>query len=618
MKRAMTLKTRFILTSYCSIVISVFLICIVSYVLLGNLSRKFAIQANQEAVRQKNEDISGRVNGIEVTIRDIIYNSELQKLLNERNMEEGQESKDVYGMRMAVNSSIARASSSLYMIDNIAVFAKDGSMIGSLYEFNTLKKSAEYSWFEKMDRSKGETVWLSDTIHKSRDNYGYHMTISAVKKIRSISSMDGSRMGEELGCVYFTVNLDGLLNFEQEYTGSEDRKMMVVNERYQIIGGTDDKKNGTTFKTRFLKNPVNNMYIINDDQKELFTYGKLSQNMNWYIICMVPEQSILKNFYMSILICAVISVLLLIGFLLVSLRNAESISRPVRLLEKKCELVAKGHFDIRNENSGILEIDRLFTRFKDMAEQLDNLIHKVYEAKIKEQSLIAESRQAQMQALQMQINPHFLYNTLDSINWMALMAGNEEVSEMILALGQLFRSNMNTSGIYAKVSNAVENVRLYMYLQQVRFEEGLEYQIEVEDDVKDAMILKNLIQPLVENSIKHGIEPWNIKGSVHISIKKSGDLISLAVQDNGHGIAKEQLDHLRQQWKDIDKEEEEGNTGKGSVGLRNIMRRLWLCYGSKASFVISSNKEKGTSTLINFPLEYQIVQINEDTMKKSD
>ena len=206
-----------------------------------------------------------------------------------------------------------------------------------------------------------------------------------------------------------------------------------------------------------------------------------------------------------------ISVLLLIGFLLVSLRNAESISRPVRLLEKKCELVAKGRFDIRNENSGILEIDRLFTRFKDMAEQLDNLIHKVYEAKIKEQSLIAESRQAQMQALQMQINPHFLYNTLDSINWMALMAGNEEVSEMILALGQLFRSNMNTSGIYAKVSNAVENVRLYMYLQQVRFEEGLEYQIEVEDDVKDAMILKNLIQPLVENSIKHGIEPWNIK-----------------------------------------------------------------------------------------------------------
>ena len=109
-------------------------------------------------------------------------------------------------------------------------------------------------------------------------------------------------------------SLDGLLNFEQEYTGSEDRKMMVVNERYQIIGGTDDKKNGTTFKTRFLKNPVNNMYIIDDDQKELFTYGKLSQNMNWYIICMVPEQSILKNFYMSILICAVISVLLPVSY----------------------------------------------------------------------------------------------------------------------------------------------------------------------------------------------------------------------------------------------------------------------------------------------------------------
>lgn len=124
-------------------------------------------------------------------------------------------------------------------------------MIGSLYEFNTPKKSTEYSWFEKMDRSKGETVWLSDTIHKSRDNYGYHMTISAVKKIRSISSMDGSRMGEELGCVYFTVNLDGLLNFEQEYKVNEDRKMMVVNECYQILGGTDDKKTGRLLKRGF-------------------------------------------------------------------------------------------------------------------------------------------------------------------------------------------------------------------------------------------------------------------------------------------------------------------------------------------------------------------------------
>lgn len=617
MKRAMTLKSRFILSSYCSIVVSVLLICIVSYILQGNMSRKFALQTNAEAVRQKREDINTKLNGIEVTLRDIIYSSELQKLLNNREMlqedENNQQIENAYAVRMSVNSSIARASNSLYMIDNIAVFSKDGSMIGSLYEFNTVKKAEEYGWYEKMSRSKGETVWLGNTVHMSWDNYGHHMTISAVKKIRSI--LDGSRMGTELGCVYFTVNLDGLLKFEQDYANSEDRKMFVVDGRNQIIGGTDDKKNGTLFGSEFLKDPVNNTYITYDGQKELFTYGKVAPSMNWYIICMVPDQAILKNFYMSVLICAVISVILLIGLLLVSIRNAESISRPVRLLEKKCELVAKGCFDIWEENSGIQEIDRLFTRFKDMAGQLDNLIHKVYEAKIKEQSLIAESRQAQMQALQMQINPHFIYNTLDSINWMALMAGNEEVSKMILALGQLFRSNMNTSGIYVKVESAVETVRLYMYLQQVRFEEGLEYQIQVEEGVKDAMILKNLIQPLVENSIKHGIEPWNIKGCVRISIKKTGDLVSVEVQDNGHGIREEQLEYLRQQWKDIDKEEEENKTGKKSVGLRNIMRRLWLCYGSRASFVISSSEENGTCTLINFPLEYQVVQINEDVMK---
>ena len=612
MKKEMTLKTRFILTSYCSVVISIMLIGIASYCLLGSMSKKFVLQTSEEAVRQKNEDIQTKLDGIEVTLRDIIYNSELQQTLTDY------QGADPYSRRMAVNNSIARASNSLYMLDNIAVFTKSGQMIGSMYEFNGTKKAEDYSWYDKMKASNGETIWLDQTIRRSKDNYGSHMEISAVKKIRALSGKYGARMGEELGCVCFSVNLDALLKFEQDYGGNEERQMLVAAGNGMILGGTEIDKNGTEFPVELLTETKNHTYVRCGQEKELLIYDLVGQNIDWYTICLVPRRAVLKNFYLAIMVCFTLSVFLLVALLLFSIYNAELISRPVRSLEEQCKLVANGTFDIGEERSGIREIDGLFAHFREMAGQLDHLIHKVYETRIEEQNLIAESREAQLQALQMQINPHFLYNTLDSINWMALMAGADEVSKMVLALGHLFRSNMNTSGIYTKVSDAVENVKLYMYLQQVRFEGGLAYQVEMEEEVQNAMILKNLIQPLVENSIKHGMQTGHAGGEIHISIKKVEEHLQVEVGDNGKGIEETELEKLKRQWQEISKDEKEERRAAGKVGIHNIMRRLWLCYGSEASFDISSTYEKGTQMIISFPLEYRIIQKNSDAIKESD
>ena len=433
MKKEMTLKTRFILTSYCSVVISIMLIGIASYCLLGSMSKKFVLQTSEEAVRQKNEDIQTKLDGIEVTLRDIIYNSELQQTLTDY------QGADPYSRRMAVNNSIARASNSLYMLDNIAVFTKSGQMIGSMYEFNGTKKAEDYSWYDKMKASNGETIWLDQTIRRSKDNYGSHMEISAVKKIRALSGKYGARMGEELGCVYFSVNLDALLKFEQDYGGNEERQMLVTAGNGMILGGTEIDKNGTEFPVELLTKTRNHTYVRYGQEKELLIYDPVGQNIDWYTICLVPRRAVLKNFYLAIMVCVTLSVFLLVALLLFSIHNAELISRPVRRLEEQCKLVANGTFDIGEERSGIREIDGLFAHFREMAGQLDHLIHKVYETRIEEQNLIAESREAQLQALQMQINPHFLYNTLDSINWMALMAGADEVSKMVLALGHLLQ-----------------------------------------------------------------------------------------------------------------------------------------------------------------------------------
>lgn len=601
MKRKMTLRNRFILTSYLSIALPVILICIVSYVLLSSNSRKFAIQASADVVQQKSGEIRTKMRGLEVTIRDIIYSQELQKLLSSQ---EERETSDLYLRRISVNETISRASNSLYMIDNIAIFSGDGEMIGSMFEFDNTEKANSYDWYDDAANSKGETIWLKDTVEMTSDNYGPHMTISAVKKIRSVYATDMAKLGQELGYVYFTLNLDSMLNFNQSDYANQGRKVFVSAGNSQIIGGSDRNPWGDMFGETLIAEGNNNTDIIFDGKEYLFTYERTDPSVDWYTICLTERAFILKDAHTAIIVCAGVSIVLLIVFYYLSMRNAESLSSPIKHLEKEFEMVEKGDFDIEIKGqTGIQEIDNLFSRFHVMAYRLDNLIHEVYEARIKEQNLIVEARQAQLQSLQMQINPHFLYNTLDSINWMALMGGNEEVSEMILALGHLFRNNMNTTGLTIVAREEIENVKLYMFLEKVRFEGKLNYQIETEETVLDAVILKHILQPLVENSIKYGIESFSIKGNILISLKQCGDKISIIVSDNGKGMKQETLKDLQYLWETIESAEETRTGTYGGVGIHNIMKRLWLCYGKDAEFVINSSETDGTTMEIRFPLK---------------
>lgn len=606
MKKKMTLRNRFILTAYLSIACSIILICVVSYILLSSNSRKYAMQASREVVQQKSRDVNTKIQGLEVTIRDIIYSPELQKILSIR---EPAAQDSLYPGMNSVNHTISRASNSLYMIDNIVIFSGDGEMIGSMFEFDVSKKAQEYGWFEQAEDSNGETVWLRDSVGMVSDNYGPHVAVSAVKKIRSVYDSDLTKIGQELGYVYFTLNMDSMLNFSRSEYTNQGRLVFVASEDSHILGSSDMARRGGMFDAELLEPDKNNTYVAFEGKEYLLTYERADPSTDWYTVCLTERGYILKDAYMAISICAGVSVVLLAVFWYLSVHNAESLSRPIKRLEEEFQMVEQGDFNVQfKEQTGLAEVDNLFSRFHVMAYRLDNLIHEVYEARIKEQKLIVETRQAQLASLQMQINPHFLYNTLDSINWMALMEGNEDVSKMILALGHLFRNNMNTTGIFTTAREEIESVKLYMYLEQVRFEGRLDYRMEVQHAAADAVILKHILQPLVENSIKYGIEPYHIKGIIRIILKKQDETLSIIISDNGKGMKQETLDSLRSLWKGIDGASgtKAGTSETGGVGIRNIMKRLWLCYGQDASFVINSSETDGTKTEITFPFSNKL------------
>ena len=596
MNKTMTLRSHFILTSYFSIVFSMVLICAVSYVILSSNSRKYAVQASHETVHQKSEDISTTLQGLEMTLRDVIYSLELQKALEDRIREQGD------GSGTSVDHMIALSANSLYMIHNMAVFSLDGHMAGSMFEFDRSRRADSYPWYQTAADSSGETIWLEDTVEMIRDNYGLHMSISGVKKIRTVYHSDVSSMGQDLGYACFTMNLDSLLNFNQQGPSSEGRRVLVAAQDGRILGESGRERQGTWFDTSLLQPSNNGTYVLFDGKQYLLTFERMPLLVDWYVICLTERSYMLKDVRTAIFSCGFVAVVLLIVFFWISVQNAESLSRPIKRLQKEFEMVEEGNFDIEfRRNTGLLEVDSLFARFHVMVYRLDDLIHKVYEAQIKEQKLIAEARQAQLQSLQMQINPHFLYNTLDSINWLALMEGNEEISRMILALGHLLRSSISTFDIHTTVREEVENVKLYLFLEQVRFEDRLDFQVDVQEEVLDKQLLKYTLQPLVENSIRHGMEPCTMKEKITVSITGREERLCILIRDDGMGMKEEKLAALRKLWEEM----ETGNNtkeGRESIGLCNIMKRLWFCYGDKSSFMITSKEGEGTCLEIQIPL----------------
>jgi len=604
MKRELTLQKWFLLTSCCSIVFSIVLICTVSCLVLNRVTRKQASRTGDELVQQKKIEIETKIQGLERTIRDVIYNLELQRLLSEQDREKENSS---YDKRIAVNHTISGALNSLSMLDNIAIFSQEGEMIGSMFEFDMIKRAEEYNWFPRVEDSSGETIWLEDDVSLVGDNYGTHIMIPGVKKIRSVYDYDQVRFGQRIGYVYFTLNLDSFLGGSQPDNGNQGRYVFVVSKNGQILGGNDRSRRGTYFSTDLLKEEKNHSYVEYDGGQYLLSYTETGTTSDWNIICLTEKKTILKDVYTTVFVCVALSLALLAVFGYVSVHNARYLSGPILRLEKEFEMAEQGNFAIPiHGKSNLVEIDSLFSRFHVMAYRLDKLITEVYEARIKEEKLIAAARQAQLQSLQMQINPHFLYNTLDSINWMALMEGNEEVSKMILALGHLFRNNMNMADIYTTAREEIENVRLYMYLEQVRFEGRLDYQVEAEEDVLELKVLKYMLQPLVENSIKYGIEPYHKKGTIRIRMKQKEGKLCVTVEDNGKGMEQDTLDALKDMWERTRKNqdmERSGASKQKGVGLYNIMQRLWLSWGEEAQFTIISGVGKGTRMEIEFPVK---------------
>ncbi|MCD9025875.1 sensor histidine kinase [Cohnella silvisoli] len=273
--------------------------------------------------------------------------------------------------------------------------------------------------------------------------------------------------------------------------------------------------------------------------------------------------------------------------LLITLYMSAKISQPIKRLEKSMQLVERGNFDIHIPIRRDDEVGRLSRRFNLMVNRIRELMNQnIHEQEAK--------RKSELEVLQSQIHPHFLYNTLNSVVRLAGTGKNEDVITMITSLSRFFRISLSKGEHFISVADELEHIRNYLIIQKMRYKNKFEYAIEADEEALRCRTLKLVLQPLVENAIYHGIEPSADEGFITISARVLEGKLCLQVKDDGLGISPDKLKDLLTD----PPAQHEGGTG---IGLRNVHERIRLNYGEEYGLQIESEREEGTTVSVWLP-----------------
>ncbi|WP_171056521.1 cache domain-containing sensor histidine kinase [Paenibacillus sinopodophylli] len=314
----------------------------------------------------------------------------------------------------------------------------------------------------------------------------------------------------------------------------------------------------------------------------LVTSEKMEQ-FNWTIVTLTPFSELNRELvsfrrviYTVMIICGIVA-------LLMALLLSDNISYPIRKLVNSMKVVQRGNFDISLKYKRNDEFAYLFHSYTKMIHEIKELIDKLYISEVTQ-------KEAELKALQAQINPHFLYNTLDSVNWMALELNAPNISTMVTSLSNFFRYSLSKGNTIISIREEKMQVESYLIIQKIRFQEKLDYTIDFSNDILDCLSVKLILQPLVENAILHGINKKRGKGIIAITGIQSDSLIEITIRDNGAGADVEELNSVLTDKK-----------SSTNFAIRNVNDRIKHYFGSEYGLNFSRNEDAGVTVTLRFP-----------------
>ena len=376
-----------------------------------------------------------------------------------------------------------------------------------------------------------------------------------------------------------------------ERTSEENRlSLMVASRTMQTLENYVDR----------IRDNIDAQVPVVENEKELEEVRSVAElvdsMLNEYIekeIASTAKMSV--SLMIVIIVTAILEVLIVIFSLWVRNRSVKKtalfVREPIERLEEVTALLAEGTLNARLSDTDVTELRNLTKQVNTMADDL--------EAMMKQSELDAKRlRKAELRTLQAQINPHFLYNTLDAIVWKAEAGEKDEVIQLTSALSDFFRISLSSGADWIPIGQEKKHIEGYLRIQQTRYRDILKYEIDIPDEIGDYYILKLLLQPLVENALYHGIKNKRGGGTIKVSAVQKDSYLLFSVKDTGSGMSEEQLNRLKDKLKKGQSSVSEG--GSGGFGLVNVNMRIRLYYNLQEGLRIESNSE-GTEVTFKVP-----------------
>jgi len=374
-----------------------------------------------------------------------------------------------------------------------------------------------------------------------------------------------------------------LLNHENIRITSEDGTLLYSRELFD-----EDDMEVINIQSR----PEENM-VFRTVNSAVYKLSIEMENIGWNFELSISSTEIYKNISDIWRIIAIMCILSIpIGLLVIELTSYD-ILKPLNLIINSMKKVKKGEFDTKIEVDRGDEIGYLYKSFNEMSAEINRLINGVYEVEL-------TKKESEIKSLESQMNPHFINNTLEIINWTALMNGVDDISTMVKALSSIMEDNINRTGEnFVYIKKELEHIQNFITIMRLRYGERIRFIIEVDNICKEYEIPKFILQPLLENAVYHGVENKIDGGEIKLSIRSLDENLFISVSDDGVGMSQHKLETLRESFNNNLKIEENDRT---SIGLFNVNKRIKLLYGLNYGLNIESIIQQGTKITISLPI----------------
>ncbi|MFC5402247.1 sensor histidine kinase [Cohnella soli] len=366
----------------------------------------------------------------------------------------------------------------------------------------------------------------------------------------------------------------------------------VINGEGKIISSSNEDEVGQTFPywAEMADNPAEDINFLELKKQHVIVNARYLERLGWRVMQVVPDDVLFADASAIRNSLLYVNLLFLFVFFGLSFFIARSLSRPIAKLNKATEQLASGNLEARVDVLRKDELGMLSVKFNKMASQIHELFAKVNEEQ-------KTKRELELKMLYAQINPHFLFNTLNSIRWLADASKVFNVSKVIVALANLLKSSILHKNEWITVREEIDNVKNYVTIQKFRYASLFIDEYDIDDSIADCGIPKLILQPIVENSIIHGFEGLSRKGLIRIRARKEGEKIVITVSDNGVGADRQRLDEM------MTGQGQGGQSGKFSgIGIHNVNARLVLHYGTESALRVQSEPGEGMITTVVIPI----------------